>query len=72
MTRAMARLVSELKITKVSPHDLRRTVGTEMAKLGLPTHVRSRYACDREKREALGAWEGVLARLLASGSGLSH
>lgn len=41
VTRAMARLVSELKISTVSPHDLRRTVGTEMARLGLPVHVRS-------------------------------
>lgn len=41
VTRAMNRLVGELGITKVSPHDLRRTVGTEMARLGLPVHVRS-------------------------------
>lgn len=41
VTRAMARLISELKIPTVSPHDLRRTVGTEMARLGLPVHVRS-------------------------------
>jgi integrase len=41
VTRAMARLVDELKISRVSPHDLRRTVGTEMARLGLPGHVRS-------------------------------
>ena len=41
VTRAMSRLVSEIKIAQVSPHDLRRTVGTQMAKLGLPTHVRS-------------------------------
>ena len=41
VTRAMARLVTELKIAKVSPHDLRRTVGTEMARLGVPVHVRS-------------------------------
>lgn len=41
VTRAMARLVDELKIGRVSPHDLRRTVGTQLAKLGLPTHVRS-------------------------------
>jgi integrase len=37
----MARLVDELKIPKVSPHDLRRTVGTELARLGVPLHVRS-------------------------------
>lgn len=41
VTRAMARLVEELGISRVSPHDLRRTVGTEMARLGLPVHVRS-------------------------------
>ncbi len=41
VTRAMARLVAEMKISKVSPHDLRRTVGTEMARLGIPSHVRS-------------------------------
>ena len=41
ITRGMARLVSELKIPTVSPHDLRRTVGTEMARLGIPVHVRS-------------------------------
>ncbi|MCK9909263.1 hypothetical protein MXD81_08985, partial [Microbacteriaceae bacterium K1510] len=60
----------------------RRTVGTQMAKLGLPTHVRSlvhnhsaisrsiteavynRNAYDKEKREALSAWEKELKRLL--------
>lgn len=83
VTRAMARMIAEMKIPTVSPHDLRRTVGTEMAKLGLPVHVRSlvlnhspmsrgitdavynRYAYDKEKREALKAWEDRLARLLA-------
>ena len=82
VTRAMARMVAEMKIPTVSPHDLRRTVGTEMAKLGLPVHVRSlvlnhspmsrgitdavynRYAYDKEKREALKAWEDELKRLL--------
>lgn len=41
ITRAMARLVMELKIATVSPHDLRRTVGTELARMGLPVHIRS-------------------------------
>jgi integrase len=41
ITRAMARLIDELKLPRVSPHDLRRTVGTELARLGLPVHVRS-------------------------------
>lgn len=82
VTRAMARLITELNMPTVSPHDLRRTVGTELARLGLPVHVRSlvlnhspmsrgitdavynRYAYDREKREALGAWEKELSSLL--------
>lgn len=82
VTRAMARLVAEIKIARVSPHDLRRTVGTEMARLGLPVHVRSlvlnhspmsrgvtdavynRYAYDKEKREALAAWEAHLAQIV--------
>lgn len=41
VTRAMARLTAEIGIEGVSPHDLRRTVGTGMASLGLPTHVRA-------------------------------
>lgn len=79
----MARLVAELKIAPVSPHDLRRTVGTQLAMLGLPTHVRSlvlnhsamarsitdavynRYAYDKEKREALMAWEARLQALIS-------
>lgn len=83
VTRAMARLVAEIKIARVSPHDLRRTVGTEMARLGLPVHVRSlvlnhspmsrgvtdavynRYAYDKEKREALAAWEAHLAQIVS-------
>ncbi len=32
---------TQLKIAKVSPHDLRRTVGTEMARLGVMSHVRA-------------------------------
>lgn len=81
ITRAMERLVTQMKISKVSPHDLRRTVGTELARLGLPVHVRSlvlnhspmsrgitdavynRYAYDKEKREALMAWEERLRQL---------
>ncbi len=82
VTRAMSRLIDELKIPTVSPHDLRRTVGTEMARLGLPVHVRSlvlnhspmsrgitdavynRYAYDKEKRDALTAWEQQLSGLI--------
>ena len=41
VTSAMSRLVTELKISTVSPLVLRRNVGTEMASIGLPVHVRS-------------------------------
>lgn len=41
VTRAMSRLTTEIGIKGASPHDLRRTVGTEMARLGLPTQVRA-------------------------------
>ena len=79
----MARLVVELKIATVFRHDLRCTVGTDLARMGLPVHIRSlvfnhspmsrgitdavynRYAYDKEKREALMAWEGRLKVLLA-------
>ena len=37
----MARLTAQIGIAGAAPHDLRRTVGTEMARLGLPVHVRS-------------------------------
>ena len=41
ISRAMNRLNVELNISGAGPHDLRRTVGTELARLGLPTHVRA-------------------------------
>ncbi len=37
----MARLVVELKIATVFRHDLRCTVGTDLARMGLPVHIRS-------------------------------
>ena len=82
VTRAMSRLMAQLKIVGVCPHDLRRTVGTEMARLGIPLHVRklvlnhsprsrdvtetvyNRYAYDKEKREALTAWEAHFSRIM--------
>jgi integrase len=41
LSRAMNRLTAELKIMGVAPHDLRRTVGTQLALLGVPVHVRA-------------------------------
>lgn len=85
VTRAMARLIAELGMDVKSPHDLRRTVGTELAKLGISENIRAlilnhsprsrgitdsvynRYAYDREKREALLAWESRLSQLISYG-----
>ena len=41
LTTAMARLCAEIGIERAGPHDLRRTVGTELARLGVPAHVRA-------------------------------
>jgi integrase len=41
VTRAMSRLVSQLGCETVSPHDMRRTVGTGLARLGVPVAVRA-------------------------------
>ena len=64
--------------------DLRRTVGTELARLGVARDVRAlvfnhspqsrgvtdavynRYAYDKEKREALSAWERHLSTIIAA------
>ena len=40
VTRAMSRVTNELGIKGASPHDLRRTVGTELARLGIDVNVR--------------------------------
>jgi integrase len=41
VTRAMSRLCAEIGIKGASPHDLRRTVGTELARLGFQREVRA-------------------------------
>jgi integrase len=41
LTQALARLSSRLKLPKFGPHDLRRTVGTGLAKLRVPQEHRS-------------------------------
>lgn len=41
ITRAMARLVNELKIPTVSSYDLRRSVGREMARLRIAVRISS-------------------------------
>lgn len=40
VTRAMSRMTAQIKIPGASPHDLRRTVGTELARLKVDPQVR--------------------------------
>lgn len=82
VTRALQRVCSELGIQGVGPHDLRRTLGTGLARLGVAENVRAlilnhsprsrsitdavynRYAYDKEKRDALTAWEKHVTRVV--------
>ena len=41
LTTAMARLSAEIGIPRAGPHDLRRTVGNELSRLGLPVNRRA-------------------------------
>ena len=41
VTRAVERICAELGITGVGPHDMRRTLGTGLARLGVPENVRA-------------------------------
>lgn len=41
VTKAMHRLCKRIGIERAGPHDLRRTVGTGLAKLGVPPDIRS-------------------------------
>ncbi len=90
--RAILEAASEQAHTSptVSPHDLRRTVATETARLGIPVHIRSlvlnhspqsrgvtdavynRYAYDKEKREALLAWEQRFDELMTAAGGNNY
>jgi integrase len=42
VTRAMSRLTAELEIVNATVHDLRRTVGTNLARLGVSKDIRAR------------------------------
>jgi integrase len=67
-------------MTPWTPHDLRRTARTVMARIGIPDEhaeevlnhskvgikkVYNTYKYDKEKQAALTAWEAELLRLLA-------
>jgi site-specific recombinase XerD len=68
-----------------SPHDLRRTARTNMARVGISdeigeeviNHIKpgivgvyNKYRYDKEKRDALQKWEGFLLKILKTKSGV--
>lgn len=71
LSRALLRNAGHIGIEAFTPHDLRRTVRTQLGKLGVAPHIAERvinhtetkivktydrYRYDREKRAALDAW----------------
>lgn len=80
MARAVKRHMAEIGIAKdFTPHDLRRTLRTRLAQLGVSDLVAekvlghklqgilavyNRYAYDEEKRQALESWENELQKIL--------
>ena len=82
--RAKARCDKRAKVKSWCLHDLRRTMATNIRKLGIDrltvskvlnhaesgiTQVYDRYAADREKREALERWARQLTALVESQEG---
>jgi len=68
-----------------SPHDLRRTARTNMARVGISdeigeeviNHIKpgivgvyNKYRYDKEKQEALQKWEGFLLKILKTKPGV--
>lgn len=79
LTRAVARHWSEFGVEKFVPHDLRRTLRTRLAEIGVDDilaervlghklqgmmAVYNRHAYDTEKRQALLKWERRLTEIL--------
>jgi integrase len=82
LTRAVDRNIRVFEVADFTPHDLRRTVASHMAGLGIPrlviskllnhvepgiTAVYDRHTYDKEKRDALDAWASRLTRITNSG-----
>ncbi|MDF1537220.1 MAG: tyrosine-type recombinase/integrase [bacterium] len=78
LSRALIR-ADNLSLDKFAPHDLRRTLATGLAELGVSnytigqilnhsertvTHIYDRYGHDKEKREALLKWSRHLKTLI--------
>ena len=70
-----------------TPHDLRRTVRTRLAEIGIPDHIAERvlghklqgllavynqHSYDNEKRQALAKWEDRLSEILELNPGQSN
>ena len=79
LTRAINRNIRTFKVPDISPHDLRRTVASNMARLGVPrlvlskilnhvdssvTAVYDRHSYDDKKRQAFDAWATKLDQIL--------
>ena len=80
VTRAVDRSLSVLELSDFTPHDLRRSVASHMAGMGVPrlviskvlnhvdtgiTAVYDRHSYDAEKREALEQWASKLDAIVA-------
>jgi integrase len=80
MSRAITRHFQEAGFQqKFTPHDLRRTLRTKLAEIGIPEHIAervlghklqgilavyNRYSYDQEKSEALEKWEARLRQII--------
>ncbi len=88
ITKALSRHWAEMGVTEAfTPHDLRRTVRTRLAELGVEDVIAervlghklggilaiyNRYSYDVEKRQALGLWERRLAEILGLSKSFSN
>jgi len=79
LAQAMRRILKDVEIEHATPHDLRRTAATYISELGFnrivvdkilnhsdgsATAIYDRYLYEREKREALEAWNNELDFIL--------
>lgn len=84
ISHALRRTAGDMGLADVTPHDLRRSGASHMASVGVPrlvigkvlnhveagiTAVYDRHGYDREKRQALEAWETRLQAVVATSPG---
>ncbi len=87
LQKPLARIRAAAKIDDFRIHDLRRTMASKLTSAGVPrqtvarllnhaerdvTRVYDRYSYDREKREAMVAWEAELLRLISRHDAREH